>query len=215
MNLFRYLKGNKLLIRLAIVLSPIFCRELIFKSVISYRIERQRGFTPTLDPTLENQIAAHNEVNDRRLNNRDKIVHAALKITADFLEYNAEEKDETDPLSILRAETVNSTSFAAFFAATTQYLLQQNGLDKRYACRQYVASRRQNGVNIHDRYLSPYNGQSPFKGECDIVAIVDLQTGAKRFVDPVMFEKASMVRIRVEGETDPSVERASAQVSER
>jgi hypothetical protein len=207
--------GTKLLIRAAILLAPLFCREQIFQSVISYRIERMRGFSPTLDPTLENQIATHHEVNDRQLNNRDRIVHAALKITADFLEYNAEEKDDTDPLSISRAETANSTSFAAFFTATTQYLLQKNGLDKRYACQQFVASRRQNGVNIHDRYLSPYDGNSPFKSECDIVAIVDLQTGAKRFVDPVMFEKASMVKIRVEGETDPSVKLTSAQVSEK
>jgi hypothetical protein len=206
---------NKVLIRAALFLSPFFCRELIFKSIVSYRIERQRGFSPTLDASLENQIAGHHEVNDRRLNSRDKVIHAALKITADFLEYNSEQKDDTDPLSIMRTESVNSTSFAAFFGATTHYLLQQNGLDKRYVCRQFVASRRQNGVNIHDRYLSPYDGNSPFKSECDIVGIMDLQTGAVRYVDPVMFEKASMVRIRVEGEIDPSVERASAQVSER
>jgi hypothetical protein len=215
MNLLRYFRGNKLLLRLALLLSPFFCRELIFKSVISYRIERQRGFSPTLDPSLQNQIAAHNEVNDRRLNNRDKVMHAALKITADYLEYDGEQKDDADPLSISRAAAVNSTSFSAFFVATAQFLLQQNGLDKRYVCKQFVASRRQNGVNIHDRYLSPYDGNSPFKSECDIVGIIDLQTGSKRFVDPVLFEKASMVKIRVEGETPPSVEKASAQVSER
>jgi hypothetical protein len=215
MNFIKYIAGNKLLVRAAILLSPFFLREHIFQSAISYRIERPRGFSPTLDPTLENQIAAHHEVNDRRLNNRDKVVHAALKITADYLEYDDEKKDDTDPLSISRVGTVNSTSFSVFFAATTQFLLRKNGLDKRYVCKQFVASRRQNGVNLHDRYLSPYNGQSPFKSECDIVGIIDLQTGAKRFVDPVLFEKASMVRIRVEGETPPSVEKASAQVSER
>jgi hypothetical protein len=215
MNLFKYFLANKLLVRAAFFLSPFFCRELIFQSVISYRIERQRGFSPTLDPTLENKIAAHHEVNDRRLNNRDKVVHAALKITADYLTYDGEQKDDTDPLSISRAESVNSTSFAVFFAATTQFLLQKNGLDKRYVCKQYVASRRQNGINIHDRYLSPYDGNSPFKNECDIVGIIDLQTGAKRFVDPVLYENANMVKIRVEGEKPPSVEKASAQVSER
>lgn len=215
MNLIKYFVGNKFLVRSALLLLPFFCRELIFKSVISYRIERPRGFSPTLDPTLQNQIGAHHEVNDRRLNNRDKVVHAALKITADYLEYDGEKKDDTDPLSILRAETVNSTSFSAFFVATAQFLLQKNGLDKRYVCKQYVASRRQNGVNLHDRYLSPYDGNSPFKSECDIVGIIDLQTGSKRFVDPVLFEKASMVKIRVEGEMPPSVEKASPQVSER
>ncbi|MDZ7876593.1 MAG: hypothetical protein U5L45_02935 [Saprospiraceae bacterium] len=192
-----------MLVRSAMVLSPFFCRELIFQSVISYRIERERGFSPTLNSTLENQIAAHYEVNDRRLNNGDRIAYAALKITADYLDYDSEQKNDTDPLSIVRTKTVNSTSFAAFYAATAQFLLQKNGLDKRYVCKQYVASRRQNGVNIHDRYLSPYDGNSPFKSTCDIVGIIDLKTGSKRFVDPVLFEKASMAKIRVDEETTP------------
>ena len=222
MNLIKYFTdtlsnffGNKIILKAAFILSPILFRESIYNSFVTYRIERQRGFLPTVDPLLEKAILAHHEVNDRRLRNRDAIIHSALKITADLLTFDGDLTDKNDPLSILQAGTVNSTSFAAFFMATAQYLIQKNGLTDRYICLQYVAQRRQNGRNLHDRYLSPYSGKSPFNNERDIVAILDLKTGEKRFVDPTIFEQISIARINVEGERAPSVEKASAQVSER
>jgi hypothetical protein len=213
-NHIRNLLGNKIILKCVIVLSPFFLRESLYKSVVTYRIERQRGFVPTLDPRIEQEIAKHHEVFERHLLNRDKVIHAALKVTADFLNFDGDVNDKKDPLSIWQSETVNSVDFAAFFVMTTQYLFQQNGLTNRYSCQQFVAQRRQNGVNLHDRYLSPY-GTSPFKSERDIVAIVDLKTGEKRFVDPTIFEQLSIINIVVEGERDPSVWKASAQVSER
>ena len=207
--------GNKIILKAAFILSPILFRESIYKSFVTYRIERQRGFLPTVDPILEKAILAHYEVNDRRLRNRDAIIHSALKITADLLTFDGDLTDKTDPLSILQTGTVNSTSFATFFMATAQYLIKKNGLSNRYICLQYVAQRRQNGTNLHDRYFSPYSGKSPFNNERDIVAILDLKTGEKRFVDPTLFEQISITHINVEGERPPSVEKASAQVSER
>jgi hypothetical protein len=206
--------GNQIVVKAALLLCPLFFRESVYKSFVTYRIERQRGFLPTLDPTVENRILEHYEVYDRRLKNRDAIIHSALRITADILAFDGEQSDKTEPLSIMQTGTVNSTSFAAFFTATAQYLIQKNGLSSRYICQQFVAERLQNGTNLHDRYLSPY-GNSPFKSERDIVAILDLKTGEKRFVDPVIFEQFSIINIKVEGERDPSVYKASAQVSRR
>jgi hypothetical protein len=206
--------SNQIVVKLALILSPIFFRESIYKSFITYRIERQRGFLPTIDAALENRILAHAEINDRRLISREAIIHSALKITADVLTFDGNLTDKTDPLSIWQAETVNSTGFATFFTAVAQYLIQKNGLSSRYICQQYVSERRQNGTNLHDRYLSPY-GNSPFNNQRDIVAILDLKTGEKRFVDPTIFEQFSIINIKVEGEQDPSVWKASAQVSER
>jgi hypothetical protein len=206
--------NNQFVVKAALILSPIFFRESIYKSVITYRIERQRGFLPTMDAALENRILAHYEVKDRSLLSRDAVIHSALKITADVLTFDGNLTDKTDPLSIWQAETVNSTGFATFFTAVAQYLIQKNGLSSRYICQQYVSERRQNGTNLHDRYLSPY-GNSPFNNQRDIVAILDLKTGEKRFVDPTIFEQFSIINIQVEGEQTPSVSKASAQVSER
>jgi hypothetical protein len=213
-NQFQSLLGNKILLKCAIVLSPFFLRESLYKSVVTYRVERQRGFIPTLDQRVAQEIALHHEVFERNLSSRDKIIHAALKVTADFLNFDGDLNDKKDPLSIWQSGTVNSADFASFFCMTTEYLLKLNGLGNRYSCQQFIAERRQNGTNLHDRYLSPY-GTSPFKSERDIVAIVDLKTGEKRFIDPVIFEQLSIINIGVEGEKDPSVWRASAQVSER
>jgi hypothetical protein len=212
-EMLRSVFGNQLLVKIVLLLLPFLLRERLYQSFVTYRIERQRGFQPVLGPQLEKIISEHPEVLDRRLDNGDKVIHAALKVTADYLAFNGDSTDQTDPLPIFQAEAVNSTSFATFFRATAQYLLQKNKLSDRYACQQFVAQRRQNGKNLSDRYRSPYGGSS-FKPERDIVAIVDLKTGEKRFVDPTIFEQMSIVNIKVEGERDPSVSKASAQVSE-
>lgn len=211
MDLIRYfsenlqsLFGNQLIVKLALVLLPFLMRERLYQSFVTYRIERVRGFQPKLDASLEKVVATHSEVYDRRLPTQDKIVHAALKITADLLTFNGDSTDKIDPLSIWQAETVNSTSLASFFTATTQYLLQKNGLADRYACQQYMAERRSNGKNLRDRYKSPYGG-SMFNQERDIVAIIDLKTGEKRFVDPTIFEQISIVNIKVEGYDNPAL----------
>jgi hypothetical protein len=196
--------GKLPIIKLTLVILPFLMRERLYQSFVTYRIERARGFQPRLGADLEKVIATHSEVYDRRLPTRDKIVHAALKITADLLTFNGDSTDKTDPLSIYQAETVNSTSLASFFTATTQYLLQKNGLSDHYTCQQYIAERRSNGKNLRDRYKSPYGG-SMFNLERDIVAIIDLKTGEKRFVDPTIFEQTSIVNIKVEGYANPSV----------
>ena len=205
--------GNLPILRLTFLILPFLMRERLYQSFVTYRIERARGFQPKLNAGLEKVIATHTEVYERRLPTSDKITHAALKITADLLTFNGDSTDKTDPLSIFQAETVNSTSLTSFFTATMQYLLQKNGLSDRYACQQYTAERRSNGKNLHDRYKSPYGG-SVFNQERDIVAIIDLKTGEKRFVDPTIFEQMSIVNIKVEGYYTPSVMKASAQVSE-
>jgi hypothetical protein len=210
----RSIFGNKILILLAIVLCPLFYRDRIYQSVVTYRIERQRGFAPTLEPSLEKRIAGHHEVHDRHFKTREKIIHVALKVTADFLNFDGEKNDFKDPISIYNAETVNSASFATFFMATAQFLIQKNGLSDRFICQQYIAERRQNGTNLHDRYVSPY-GNSPFNAERDIVSVLDLKTGEKRFVDPTIFEQWSIINIKVEGERDPSVWKASAGLSDK
>ena len=221
MDLFKYfsealrsLLGNGLVIKLAVLFLPFLLREKLYQSVITYRIERLRGFQPTLTPVVEQAILAHREVFDRKLDSKDKIIYAALKITADLLTFDGDSTDPIAPLSIYQSETVNSTSFAAFFSATLQYLLVKNKLSDRYTCQQYLAQRRQNGVNLSDRYRSPYGG-SAFKSERDIVAIIDRKTGEKHFVDPTLFEQTSIVGIHVEGYDTPSVSKTSAQISEQ
>jgi hypothetical protein len=222
MNFIRYftynlksILGNHIFIKMAIVLSPIFLRQKLYQSVVTYRIERPRGFMQQLDPTFVKILSEHSENFDRRFKNGDKVIHAALRITVDLLNVDDEKADNPDPLSILQSRTVNSTDFATFFRATTELLLHKNGLDKRYSCQQYIAERRQNGTNLHDRYVSPYTGKSAFKSERDIVAIIDRQTGEKRFVDPTIYEQFHIINIDVEGERDPSVFKAAAEVSER
>ena len=200
--------------KLAILILPFLLREKLYQSVVTYRIERMRGFQPTLTPEIERAILEHREVFDRKLNSEDKIIHAALKVTADLLTFNGDSTDQIDPLSIYQSEAVNSTSFAAFFSATAQYLFLKNNLSDQYICQQYIAKRMQNGVNLSDRYRSPYGGSS-FKSERDIVAIIDRKTGEKYFVDPTLFEQTSIISIHVEGYDTPSVSKTSAPISER
>jgi hypothetical protein len=188
--------GNQIILKLALVLLPFFIRERLYQSWVTYRIDRPRGFQPTLEPRLQKAVAEHPEVYDRHLSNGDKIAHAALKVTADFLTYNGDSTDKTDPLSIWQAQSVNSTSFATFFMATTQYLLQKNGLADRYTCQQYIAERYSGNKNLCDRFKSPYGG-SPFNQMRDIVAVIDLKTGEKRYFDPTIFEQTSIVDIKI------------------
>ena len=203
--------GNQLVVKIALVFSPFFFRAQLYQSWVSYRVERARGFQLKLDPRMEKAISEHPEVYDRWLTTPDKIANAALKITADFLTFDSEDATKTDPLSIGQAEAVNGTNLAAFYTMTAQYLIQKNGVANRYTCQQYVAQRRHDGTSLHDLYISPY-GTSPFNLERDIVAIIDLKTGEKRFVDPTLYEQASITKITVEGERAAST-RSAAQVS--
>jgi hypothetical protein len=207
------LLGSRFLI-LVLMGLPFFFRQNVYSFVITYRVGQERLADTQLDAYFERYILTHPDVFDRSFDNIDKIIHVSLKITADALTFKGESTLKTDPLSTLRLGETNSEGYAAFFNAVCSYLIKRFHLASQYECRQYIAERLKNGVNLHDAVQSPYDGSSPFNKNRDIVAIVDSQTGERVFVDPTIYDQFNIVYINVAGATaSPSMQSKSARIS--
>ena len=195
---------GRMIVALSCIFVPLFMRENFYKESINYKIQRARGYRPTLDSQLVDIIRLHPEVFDRQVKTIREIIHISLKITAEYLDYNSDPSLKTDPLSIYISGEANSVGFANFFTAVCEYLIATHHASERVKCRSFIAERLKKDKNLNDAYRYIHNqSQSPFLRERDIVAIMDVKTGVNRFVDPTLFEQASIIYINVANKTLP------------
>ncbi len=185
------------------------CRQRIYHASIVYRIGQQRLTDTLMDANFERFILTHPDVYDRNFSNIDKIIHVSLKVTADALSFKGEPTLKTDPLSILNVGEANSEGYATFFKIVCTYLIRRYHFSDSYICRQYIAERTKNGENLQDAIHTP-GGRSPFNKYRDILAIINIRTGERRFVDPVIYDQFNIVVINVSNE-----EKASLNVNQR
>ncbi len=200
------LPDRRILILVILILCFLF-RQNIYRSSIVYQVGVERMTDTLLDAHFERFILTHPDVYDRQFNSIDKIIHVSLKVTADALTFKGEPTLKTDPLSILKLGETNSEGFAAFFKAVCTYLMKRYHFSESYDCSQFIAERTRNGINLQDAIHTPTGG-SLFNRNRDIIAITNVQTGERRFVDPVIYEQFNIVDIIVSNEKGISSKRA-------
>ncbi len=201
------LPDRRILILILLILGFLF-RQNIYRSSIVYRIGQERISDTLLDAQFERYILTHPDVYDRQFNSIDKIIHVSLKVTSDALTFNGEPTLKTDLLSILKQGETNSEGFAAFYKTVCTYLIKRYHFSKTYSCSQFIAERTRNGVNLQDAIKTPAGG-SLFNRNRDVIAITNLQTGERRFVDPVIFEQYNIVDINVSNAQHITTKRAT------
>ncbi len=192
------LPDRRFLILIILVLC-LLSRQNIYRSSVVYRVVQERIADTLIDAYFERFILTHPDVYDRQFNNIDKIIHVSLKVTADALSFKGEPALKTDPLSILKLGEANSEGYAAFFNVVCSYLIRRYRFSNAYICRQYIAERTRNGVNLQDA-IHTLGGGSPFNKNRDILAITNTLTGERRFVDPVIYEQFNIVDISLSNE---------------
>lgn len=198
------LLGNRFLI-FSFILLPIIFRQGIYRSIITYRIKQERLADTQMNAQIERYILAHPDVYDRQFDNMDKIIHISLKLTADALTFMGDSNLKTDPLSCLRLGETNSEGFASFFNTVCTYLIRRYHFSNDYTCQQFISERMKGGINLQDSFQSPYGGDggigTAFNKTRDVVRILEKATGRYKYVDPTIFEQASIVYVYAEGVT--------------
>ncbi len=189
------LPDRRLILLFILILCFLF-RQSIYRSSVVYRIGQERLTDTLMDANFERFILTHPDVYDRHFNNIDKIIHVSLKVTSDILTFKGEPTIKTDPLSTLRLGEANSEGYAAFFKTVCTYLIKRFHFSEAYSCRQFIAERTKDGVNLQDA-IHTLGGGSPFNKNRDILAITNIRTGERRFVDPVIYEQFNIVDINV------------------
>ncbi|MBL7814516.1 MAG: hypothetical protein JNL70_05875 [Saprospiraceae bacterium] len=187
---------NRRLLIFCLVVIPFLGRQSLYGVFVQYRVGQERVTDTQLDAPFERYILTHPDVYDRRFNDVNKIIHIALKVTADALSLKDDPSVKTAPLSTWRSGETNSEGFAAFFNTTCTYLIHRFRMDDQYQCHQFIAERMRGGMNLADAIQSPYDGKSPFNKTRDIVGIVDVKTRQARYVDPTIYEQAGIVDIQ-------------------
>ena len=200
------LPDRRILILVILIICFLF-RQNIYRSSVVYRVVQERIADTLIDAYFERFILTHPGVYDRKFNNIDNIIHVSLKVTADALNFKGEPTLKTDPHSILRVGEANSEGYASFFKVVCTYLIKRYHFSGTYTCNQFIAERTRNGINLQDAIHTPTGG-SLFNRNRDIIAIMNLQTGERRFVDPVIYEQFNIVDIIVTNEKSVSSKRA-------
>ena len=199
---------NRRIFLVIILIICCLCRQSIYHASIVYRIGQERLTDTLMDANFERFILRHPDVYDRYFNNIDKIIHVSLKVTADALSFKGELTTKTHPLSTLNLGEANSEGYAAFFKTVCTYLIRRYHFSDTYICRQYIAERTKNGENLQDA-IHTLSGSSPFNKYRDVLAIINVRTGERKFVDPVIYDQFNIVGINVSNE-----EKASLNVKE-
>ncbi len=193
---------NTRLVVLGVCILPFLFRQGIYRSIITYKINQERVADTQIDAQFERFILRHPDVYDRKIDNIDKVIHIALKVTAGALTYNGDSKLKTDPLSSLSVGETNSEGFAAFFNAVCSYLILRYHFSEEYSSQQFIGERIKSGVNLHDAFQSPYGGEgigAAFNKTRDVVRILEKSTGRFKYIDPTIFEQFSIIDINVAG----------------
>jgi hypothetical protein len=163
-------------------------RSYLYSAFVSYRSIGQRVSYVITDKELINCI--ENRRKNAEKMNVNEIISLSLSITASELNFTAS-KNNNDPNKLIHSKTAHCVGYAAFFAATCNYLLKQNHLANEWVAKPHIGQLYFCGVNVH-----PYFHSAFFKDH-DFVMIENMQTGEFLAVDATVYDYFGVNFVRV------------------
>lgn len=172
---------------LAIVLVAGFVfRGSIYRIAISYKDDGGRKDYKVKDQVLS--ICIEDHIDGGNLNNIDAIVTLTQSITADALDFSLESK-ENDPNKTVLLRQANSVGYAAFAAATGNYLIDKCKLSKLWEAEPVKGKLFLFGTDMHKKT------KDNFYKDHDFVIFRNKVTSKEICIDPALFDKWGIERI--------------------
>jgi len=111
----------------------------------------------------------------------DEVLKKSLDITTRKLNFTADRND-VDPNKLINSEDAHCVGYAAFYAATCNYILKKHKLDHVWSAVPQIGKIYFLGMNVHNWFSSSF-----FKDH-DFVIIRNSETGEIKAVDPTLYE---------------------------
>ncbi len=134
-----------------------------------------------------NQSLPNDEALDQNID-IDAIIDISLEITGDILDFSTEVKDN-DPHKTFVEGGANCIGYAAFTAATGEYLIKRFGLDKEWEVKPKKGKLYLFGNNMHKEAKSGW-----FKDH-DFVVFKNKKTKEEIYVDPMVYDSFGVRRV--------------------
>lgn len=156
------------------LLAAVF-RGPLYRTLVDYESVGPRTNYTVKDEKLADLIAS--KVNGRTDLDITEVVKLSLAITSSQLYFTADNND-IDPNKLLTSKAAHCVGYAAFFAATCNYLLSEYNLADIWTANPQQGQLYLLGNNLHEYFSSPF-----FKDH-DFVIIENHVTGEVLAVDP-------------------------------
>lgn len=172
-----------LLIFLCLAVTAILLRGGAFRQLVAYKATGNRtsyGVTDEkLIANLEEQLEGSKKID------AEQIAMLGLSVTSATLNFTIS-KNDNDPNKLIHSKTAHCVGYAAFYAASCNYLFQKAGLAGSWVARPRVGQLHVLGFNIHQLF------SSPFLKDHDFVVIENKRSGAVFAVDPSLHDYFSI-----------------------
>lgn len=152
-------------------------RGWLYRQVVTYKSVGTRTNYAVTSKELTAYLQSNTETQLAR--SVAQVIAQSLAITATTLRFTSGKNDK-DPNRLVRTKKAHCVGYAAFFATTCNYLLQQNGLSGIWQAEPRIGQLYFLGTNVHQYFNSPF-----FKDH-DFVVIRNKKTGQKLAVDPTV-----------------------------
>lgn len=152
-------------------------RGWLYRHVVTYKSVGVRANYPVTSKVLVAYLHATNERQSTLT--AAQIVAQSLDKTSNKLRFTSGKNDK-DPNRLVRTRKAHCVGYAAFFATTCNFLLQQNGLGTTWQAEPRIGQLYFLGINVHQYFNSPF-----FKDH-DFVVIENKKTGQTLAVDPTV-----------------------------
>jgi len=164
-------------------------RGKLYRSLIRYELIGERAVYTLTDERLIALIAQH--VPEEESQSIDEIIRTSLQITSGQLRFTFSD-NEVDPNRLVRSRQAHCVGYANFFAATCNYLLQQNHLTdwSARACFGYLFLFEQ---NLHQYF------DASFFVDHDFVVIEHKSKKNTLAVDPSLHDYSGIEYVRLAG----------------
>jgi len=172
----KFVKRTILIILILTVVGFLF-RGWFYRHLVTYKSVGTRinyaatdyKFIAYIDASAENQTSPDIE----------QIIKLGLSITSKQLNFT-NDKNDIDPNKLINSKTAHCVGYAAFFAATCNYLLDKYHLTDTWSAKPQIGQLYFLGTNIHKYFKSLF-----FKDH-DFVTIENKKTGKVFAVDPTI-----------------------------
>jgi len=186
-------KGNILaiaIIVIAILLLAFFLKGNIYRGVVKYEDTGGRKNYELKDDALTahiNQSLPNDESLDETID-IDQIIDLSQEITSESLDFSFEYKDN-EPVKAFQNGGANCIGYAAFTAATGNYLIKRFGLEKEWEARPKKGKLYLFGNNMHK------NAKDGWFKDHDFVVFRNKSTKEEIYVDPTAYDYFGAKRV--------------------
>jgi len=177
---------NIFIVLVALIAMVFFLRGTVYRGTVSYKDDGGRKNYKIKDKSLSAFI--ENNLPDEQSNDIESIIDISQKITDRALEFSLESK-ENDPNKTVLLRRANCVGYAAFTAATGNYLIDKYKLSKVWEARPVKGKLFLLGHDMHKKTKN-----KSFKDH-DFVIFKNKITNREICVDPTIYQSCGIKRI--------------------